>query len=172
MPFAPAQAGTGTHAPRRPVILDFCLPREERIARASNSAEPATDILVTTGTSLWPTGRYLAPIKLLHRERAMTTRSNIASLVGLAVALVFAGTGGAAAELQECFRDGYLCSVKCDQAHLDRAASAACQAKCDADEKVCISTVAASRRPSATRYFSTTTLAKPKPLTTVRQAAR
>src|SRR5262249_45951734 len=100
----------------------------------------------------------------------MTNRSKVVSLVGLAVALLFAGTGGAAAELQECFRDGYLCSIKCDKAHLDRAASSACQAQCDADEKVCVSRIAASRRPSATRYFPAATSVKLKPLNVVQSA--
>ena len=38
----------------------------------------------------------------------MTNHRNIASIAGLAAVLLCAGAGSAAAELQDCFRDGYL----------------------------------------------------------------
>ena len=49
-------------------------------------------------------------------ERAMTGHRKIASIASLVAALLCAGVGSAAAELEHCFRDGYLCAVGCDRA--------------------------------------------------------
>jgi hypothetical protein len=76
----------------------------------------------------------------------MTNRRKIVSLVGFAAALMCAGAGPAAADLQECFRDGYLCSVACGS---DKSGAAQCEARCTEREKVCVANVSASRaRPA------------------------
>jgi hypothetical protein len=71
----------------------------------------------------------------------------------LATVLFAAGTGMAAAELQDCFRDGYLCSLKCAAPGADKSISAQCEARCNDDEKLCIGKVAEARgRPGQPAY--------------------
>jgi hypothetical protein len=78
-------------------------------------------------------------------ERAMTNRRKIMTSLGFAAALLCAGASSAAADLQECFRDGYLCSVACDRSPGGKSAVAQCEARCNEEEKVCIGKVSASR---------------------------
>lgn len=68
----------------------------------------------------------------------MTNHRNIASIASLAAVLLCAGAGSAAAELQDCFRDGYLCAVACDRTGGGKSAVARCEARCNDEEKVCI----------------------------------
>ena len=76
----------------------------------------------------------------------MTNRRKIVTIVGFAAALLCAGAGSAAADLQECFRDGYLCSVACAS---DKSGVAQCEAQCTEKEKVCVGKVSASRAQPA-----------------------
>jgi hypothetical protein len=68
----------------------------------------------------------------------MTDHRKIASIAGLVAVLLYAGAGSVAAELQDCFRDGYLCAVTCDRAGGGSSAVARCEARCNEEEKVCI----------------------------------
>lgn len=68
----------------------------------------------------------------------MTSHRKIASIASFAAALLCAGVGSAAAELENCFRDGYLCAVGCDRAGGGSFAVARCEARCNEEEKVCI----------------------------------
>jgi hypothetical protein len=74
----------------------------------------------------------------ISSERAMTIHRNIVSIAGLAAVLLGAGIGPAAAELEDCFRDGYLCAVACDRAGGGSSAVARCESRCNDEEKVCI----------------------------------
>jgi hypothetical protein len=94
----------------------------------------------------------------------MTNRFKAASLVGLAAAFFVTGVGSAAADLQECFRDGYLCSIQCDKSGLDQAGSQACQAQCNTDEKVCVGKIASKQRTDAPRYSPAVNTVRVKPL--------
>ena len=93
----------------------------------------------------------------------MTNLLKSARLVGLTAVFVVIGIGSAAADLQECFRDGYLCSVKCDKAGLDQAESQSCQTQCNADEKVCVGKVASKRPTSSPRYSPVVNSARANP---------
>jgi hypothetical protein len=68
----------------------------------------------------------------------MTDRHKIASIASLAAVLLCAGVGSASAELENCFRDGYLCAVACDRAGGGSSAVERCEARCNEEEKVCI----------------------------------
>lgn len=76
----------------------------------------------------------------------MTSRRNIVITVGFTAALICAGAGPASADLQECFRDGYICSVACGS---DKSGVEQCEAQCTEQEKVCVGKVSAVRaRPA------------------------
>ena len=84
----------------------------------------------------------------------MTNLFKVAGLVVLVPILVAAYGGVAAADLQGCFRDGYLCSIKCDNSGLGKVDAAQCEAQCIAEEKLCLREVSARLRPAAPRYSS------------------
>ncbi len=75
----------------------------------------------------------------------MTTHRKIARIAGFAAALLCAGAVPAAAELQDCFRDGYLCSLKCVAPGADKSAAPQCETRCNEDEKVCLGKIAEKR---------------------------
>lgn len=102
----------------------------------------------------------------------MTYPFKVAGLVVL-VPILVAACGGvvAAADLQGCFRDGYLCSIKCDNSGLAKVDSARCQAQCNVDEKVCLRKVADTQRPATPRYSSDTASVKRKPINTAQASA-
>ena len=100
----------------------------------------------------------------------MTTSSKVATLVASVLVLLAAIVTGAAAELQDCFRDGYVCSVKCDQLGFDKAESAICQAQCNAEEKVCLSRLSADRSPAPQRYTPNSNGVKARPVNAVQQS--
>jgi hypothetical protein len=83
----------------------------------------------------------------------MTNHRKIMSIAGFAAALLCAGPGPAAAQLQDCFRDGYLCSLKCVAPGADKSEASQCEARCSDEEKVCIGKVAEARgRPPQPAY--------------------
>ena len=51
----------------------------------------------------------------------MTGYFKAVRITGLAAALFAASVATAHAELQDCFRDGYACSIKCDTTDKDKA---------------------------------------------------
>lgn len=84
----------------------------------------------------------------------MTNPFKATGLVVLVPILVVAYGGVAAADLQGCFRDGYLCSIKCDNSGLAKVDAAQCQAQCIANEKLCLREVSARNQPVTPRYSS------------------
>jgi hypothetical protein len=100
----------------------------------------------------------------------MINRFKAASLVGLAAVFCVTGAGSAAADLQECFRDGYLCSIQCDKAVLDQAGSRVCQSQCNADEKVCVGKIASKQRTDVPRYSPAVSSVRIKPLKAVQSS--
>ncbi len=84
----------------------------------------------------------------------MTNPFKAAGLVVLVPLFVAVYAGGAAADLQGCFRDGYLCSIKCDASGLAKVDAAQCQTQCIAEEKLCLREVSARIRPMTPRYSS------------------
>jgi len=86
----------------------------------------------------------------------MTKHFKAAGLVLLVPILVAAFGDLATADLQGCFRDGYLCSIKCDNSGLGKVDATQCQAQCIAEEKLCLREVSARLRPAVPRYSSAT----------------
>jgi hypothetical protein len=101
----------------------------------------------------------------------VTNSFKAVGLVVLVPILVVAYGGVAAADLQGCFRDGYVCSIKCDNSGLAKVDSARCQAQCNTDEKICLRKVADGQRPATPRYSSTAARMKLKPINTMQASA-
>lgn len=100
----------------------------------------------------------------------MTKLFKAASLVGLAAVFCVTGVGGAAADLQGCFRDGYLCSITCDKAGLDPAGAQSCQARCNVEEKACIGKIASQQRADPPRYSPAVSPVRFRPLRAVQSS--
>jgi hypothetical protein len=101
----------------------------------------------------------------------MMTRRTVGTLVASVLVLFAASVNGAAAELQDCFREGYVCSVECDKAGLGSVGSAMCQAQCNAEEKLCLSKIAADRTPASPKYSPNASPVRARPVSAVQQSS-